>query len=95
MNRQTSVLAFAVLGAAFFSLVQGAAAFNEKNNNEVTNTHNHLKFGDYEGGIEEIQSNSKTVHNDANEHLNTNYNSERSGDSEKVNSHGKGNDKND
>jgi hypothetical protein len=99
MNRQKNIVAIAVLGAALFSVIvqqQNVAAFNEKNNNFVSNTHNHLRIGDFEGGPEEIQSSSGSVYNDENTHSSSNYNSER-GDtgSEKVNTHDKGNDKKD
>jgi hypothetical protein len=56
---------------------QNVAAFNEKNNNFVSNSHNHLRIGDFEGGPEEIQSSSGSVYNDEDRHSSSNYNSER------------------
>jgi hypothetical protein len=69
---------------------QNVTAFNEKNNNFVSNTHNHLRIGDFEGGIEEIQSSSGSVYNDEDEHSSSNYNSERE-DTDKENIHDKPN----
>jgi hypothetical protein len=71
-----STLAVLAITAAAVT-TQNVAAFNEKNNNFVSNSHNHLRIGDFEGGPEEIQSSSGGQYNDENTHSSFNYNSER------------------
>jgi hypothetical protein len=87
----TMVLTIAALAVVLtIQSQQNVTAFNEKNNNFVSNTHNHLRIGDFEGGIEEIQSSSGSVYNDEDEHSSSNYNSERE-NTYKENIHGKPN----
>jgi hypothetical protein len=74
------IITSALVVLAITSIVtttQSVTAFNERNNNFVSNDHNHLRIGDFEGGPEAIQSSSGGQFNDENTHSSFNYNSER------------------
>jgi hypothetical protein len=79
------VIVAATLTIALTVQQQEAAAFNDKNNDFVYNTHNHLKCND---PPTECQTNSGFTYNNEDGHTNSNYNGNRE-DLEKVNEHGK------
>ena len=71
-----TLLATAALASLAFALTiqqQNVAAFNDRNNQFVYNTQNHLQISEDHG----IASNSVTVLNDDDSHYNDNYNSHR------------------
>jgi hypothetical protein len=70
------LLAIAALASLAFTLTiqqQNAAAFNDRNNQFVYNTQNHLQISEDHG----IASNSVNIWNDETLHTNDNYNSHR------------------
>jgi len=82
----TTTLAVVVAVTTLGIQSQNVAAFNEENNDFVSNTHNHLRIGGE--GPEGIQSSSGGQYNDEDIHGSYNYNSERGEhgqDSERVN----------
>ena len=71
-----TLLATAALASLAFALTiqqQNVAAFNDRNNQFVYNTQNHLQISEDHG----IASNSVNVLNDDDSHYNDNYNSHR------------------
>ena len=71
-----TLLATATLASLAFPLTiqqQNVAAFNDRNNQFVFNTHNHLQISEDHG----IASNSVNVLNDDDRHYNDNFNSHR------------------
>jgi hypothetical protein len=84
-------LATAALASLAFALTiqqQNVAAFNDKNNQFVYNSHNHLQISEDHG----IASNSASTYNDGTSHINDNFNDNRGETYEeryKSNSHSK------
>jgi hypothetical protein len=71
-----ALFAIAALASLAFALTiqqQNAAAFNDRNNQFVYNTQNHLQISEDHG----IASNSVSTSNDGTQHINDNYNSHR------------------
>jgi hypothetical protein len=71
-----TLLATAALASLAFALTiqqQNVAAFNDRNNQFVYNTQNHLQISEDHG----IASNSVNVLNDDDRHYNDNFNSHR------------------
>jgi hypothetical protein len=85
------LLLITVLASLVFALTiqqQNVAAFNEKNNQFVYNSHNHLQISEDHG----IASNSASTFNDRTSHFNDNFNDNRGETYEeryKSNSHSK------
>jgi hypothetical protein len=79
-----SLLATASLVFALTIQQQNVAAFNDKNNQFVFNSHNHLQISEDHG----IASNSVNTLNDGTSHYNDNFNSHRD-ETFKSNSHSK------
>jgi hypothetical protein len=85
-----SLLTTAVLASLVFSVTiqqQNVAAFNDKNNQNVFNHHDHSRISE-----DEIQSNEGHAVNDEDSHFNDNFNSNRGETFEeryKCNSHSK------
>jgi hypothetical protein len=82
-----SLLATAALASLVFALTiqqQNVAAFNDKNNQFVFNSQNHLQISEDHG----IASNSVNTFNDGTSHYNDNFNSHRE-ETFKSNSHTK------
>ena len=70
------LLLITVLASLVFALTiqqQNVAAFNEKNNQFVYNSHNHLQISEDHG----IASNSASTFNDRTSHFNDNFNDNR------------------
>lgn len=81
------MLATAALASLVFALTiqqQNVAAFNDKNNQFVFNSQNHLQISEDHG----IASNSVNTFNDETSHYNDNFNSHRE-ETFKSNSHTK------
>ena len=82
------LLATAALASLVFALTiqqqQNVAAFNDKNNQFVFNSQNHLQISEDHG----IASNSVNTFNDGTSHYNDNFNSHRE-ETFKSNSHTK------
>jgi hypothetical protein len=87
MKSIKSLVATAILASLVFALTiqqQNVAAFNDKNNQFVYNSHNHLQISEDHG----IASNSASTLNDGTSHFNDNFNDNR-GETYKSNSHSK------
>ena len=86
-----TLLATVVLASLAFALTiqqQNVAAFNDRNNQFVYNSHNHLQISEDHG----IASNSASTFNDRTSHFNDNFNDNRGETYEeryKSNSHSK------
>jgi hypothetical protein len=91
MKSTKSFVATAILASLVFALTiqqQNVAAFNDKNNQFVYNSHNHLQISEDHG----IASNSASTLNDGTSHFNDNFNDNRGETYEeryKSNSHSK------
>jgi hypothetical protein len=91
MKSIKSLVATAILASLVFALTiqqQNVAAFNDKNNQFVYNSHNHLQISEDHG----IASNSASTLNDGTSHFNDNFNDNRGETYEeryKSNSHSK------
>ena len=88
-----SLLVTAVLASLIFALTiqqQNVAAFNEKNNEGVSNSHNHVQFNECPdcGGSSGIVSNDESQHSNTNCSDNSNS-PQRDETSCKTNSHDK------
>jgi hypothetical protein len=76
MKSIKSLVATAILASLVFALTiqqQNVAAFNDKNNQFVYNSHNHLQISEDHG----IASNSASTFNDGTSHFNDNFNDNR------------------